>query len=445
MRFYDREAELAELARIRELAFADHSRMTVITGRRRIGKTSLISKALEMPTSQRQPSLYLFVSRKSEAALCREFAEQASAALGMLVPAGVASFGQLFRILMEASTHTPFTLVIDEFQEFESINRTVFSDIQNHWDQLRRQSQMNLIISGSVYTLMHKIFRDQKQPLFGRADVILDLKPFSVSTLKEIIQEGNEAYSHDDLLALFSFTGGVPKYVELLFDNGALSVESSIGFIARENSLFIDEGTNLLVGEFGRNYGIYFSILQAISEGATTQSRIADLVGESSLSGYLRRLEEDYSLLSRKRPILAKPTSQTVRYEIDDNFLNFWFAFFQKNRAMVEIGNIGALRSIIESTYPTYSGLMLERYFIKQLAETGEFKEIGSWWEPRGTQNEIDIVALYVDKNRALVAEVKRRQESFRISQLEQKAEQLKAKAMNKYRLELRCLTLEDM
>ena len=445
MKFYDRKTEIAELQRIQKLAFSDCSRMTVITGRRRIGKTSLITKALEAQGGQQPPVLYFFVSRKSETALCREFAEEASAVLGVLIPSEIKDFGRLFRVLIEAAVHTPFNLVLDEFQEFESINKSIFSDIQSHWDQLRKKTKMNLVISGSVYSLMHKIFRDKKEPLFGRADNIIELRSFLPSTLKEIIKDGNEKYTNDDILALYTFTGGVPKYVELLFDNRVLTVKEMISFMARDNSPFIDEGRNLLITEFGKNYGTYFSILQAISEGATTQSRIEDAIGDRIISGYLKRLIEDYRLVIKKRPILAKDTSHTVRFELDDNFLRFWFAYFEKYRALVEIGNFDVLRDIITKSYTSYSGWMLERYFKEQLAETKEFTNIGSWWEPKAEQNEIDIIAIRKEKNLALAVEVKRKQENFRISKLEEKVEHLRTKAMPKYHFELKCLTLEDM
>ena len=68
MKFYNRENELAELQRIQELSFEENSHLTVVTGRRRIGKTSLIMRAFE-----KTPTIYLFVGRKNEASLCREF------------------------------------------------------------------------------------------------------------------------------------------------------------------------------------------------------------------------------------------------------------------------------------------------------------------------------------------------------------------------------------
>jgi hypothetical protein len=81
--FYDRESEIEELQRIQKLAFTDYSKMTVATGRRRIGKTNLITEALARSAYAKSeiPTLYLLVSRKNEGALCRHFAEGASKSL----------------------------------------------------------------------------------------------------------------------------------------------------------------------------------------------------------------------------------------------------------------------------------------------------------------------------------------------------------------------------
>ena len=92
-----------------------------------------------------------------------------------------------------------------------------------------------------------------------------------------------------------SFTGGVPKYVELFYDNRILDVDGMISFMARDNSPFIDEGKYLLIEEFGKNYGTYFSILSAISGGINTQSAIEAALGEKSIGGQLKRLVEDYN------------------------------------------------------------------------------------------------------------------------------------------------------
>ena len=440
MEFYDRTNELAELQRIQNLSFSDHSRLTVVTGRRRIGKTSLIMKSVEG-----LPTVYLFVGRKAEATLCSEFIPVISQSLDTFVPAEIRTFRSLFQYLMELASNKAFNLVIDEFQEFYNIDESVYSDMQNIWDQYRKSSHMNLIVSGSIYSLMQKIFQDNKEPLFGRADNIIKLSAFSLSVLKEIMHEYAPTHSNDDLLALYTFTGGVPKYVELFCDNHMLHVESMIHFMARDNSPFTEEGKNLLIEEFGKNYGTYFSILSAIAGGRNTQAEIEAALGEKSVGGYLKRLIDDYNIITRQRPILAKESSTTVRYEICDNFIRFWFNYFDRNRSLIEIKNFVGLRNIIKADYPTYSGKILELYFKQKFAESYQFRAIGSWWENKGNQNEIDIVALGLEKNKAVVAEVKRQRKNFKPELLEQKVEHLKKKLLPRYTIETMCLSLEDM
>lgn len=440
MRFYDRTNELAELQRIKNLSFNDHSRLTVVTGRRRIGKTSLIMRSIED-----SPTVYLFVGRKNEATLCAEFIPVIAQSLETFVPNEIRTFRSLFQYLMELSVNRAFNLVIDEFQEFYNINESVYSDMQNLWDQYRKKSRMNLIVSGSIYSLMQKIFQNSKEPLFGRADNIIKLSAFSLTTLKEIIHDHRPDYSNDDLLALYAFTGGVPKYVELFCDNGALSVDEMINFMIRENSPFTDEGKNLLVEEFGKNYATYFSILSAISGGINTQPEIEAALGNKSIGGQIKRLIEDYNIIVRKRPILAKEGSQTVRYEIQDNFIRFWFNYFDRHRSLIEIKNFVGLQAIIKADYPTYSGKMLEEYFKQKFAESFQYRAIGSWWDTRNGQDEIDIVALKLEKKQAVVAEVKRQKKNFKPELLAAKVEHLKRKLLLKYQIEMVCLSLDSM
>ena len=440
MKFYNRENELAELQRIQELSFGENSRLTVVTGRRRIGKTSLIMRAFEKTST-----IYLFVGRKNEASLCREFITLVSQALDIYVPEEISTFKSLFRYIMEAATRQSFNLVIDEFQEFYNINKSIYSDIQDIWDQYRQKTHMNFVVSGSIYSLMEKIFHNEKEPLFGRADNIIKLSAFSLNVLKKIMKDYHPQYTNDDLLALYSFSGGVPKYVELFCDNRVLTVDEMIDFMVRDNSPFTDEGKNLLIEEFGKNYGTYFSILSAISGGYNTQTEIEALLGEKSLGGYLKRLIEDYNIVVRQRPVFSKEGSQTVRYEICDNFIHFWFNYFDRNRSLIEIKNFVGLRKLIKADYPTYSGKILEQYFKQKYAESYEFRLIGSWWEPQGNQNEIDIVAIYLDNKSAIVAEVKRQKKNFKPELFQKKVEHLENKVLAKYQINTVCLSLEDM
>ena len=441
MRFYNRQQEIETLRTMREQAYESHSKFTVVTGRRRVGKTSLIKKAMSG-----EDFIYLFVGRKSEGSLCDGYVKEMTAKLGVFVPK-MSSFADVFRFIMEQGISRRFTVVIDEFQEFLYINPSVYSDMQDIWDDYRTRTHVNLVVSGSVYSLMVRLFQDKKEPLFGRADRTLKLKAFTTSVLKEIMHDNHPEYTNDDLLALFAFTGGIPKYVELLVDNKALSVDQMIRFICNPDSPFREEGKNLLIEEFGKKYATYFSILDAIASGSNTQSEIESMIGEKSIGGHLSKLETVYEVINKKRPIMSKPGSQTVKYDITDLFLKFWFRYFEGNRSLLEIGNYKELNRILQEDYSTYSGKILEAYFIEVMKESEEYREIGSFWEfKKGKeQNEIDIIAISTDKKIARVVEVKRQKKNFNEADFMNKVAHVKNKILGRYAIKTDCLTLDDM
>lgn len=442
MKFYNREKELERINRTREVAFNNHSQMTVLTGRRRIGKTSLILKSCE-----NTPKVYLFVSRGNETMLCNQFAQIASRELNTFISPKISSFADLFETLMGIGRNISYNLIIDEFQEFFYINESIYSQMQNIWDTYKDTTHVNLIASGSVYTLMHRIFMDYKEPLYGRCDSVMKLRPFEISVLKEILSDHKPNYTNEDLLALYTFTGGVPKYIENFIDNGCTSVDEMIDFMMLPDSLFQNEGKALLIQEFGKKYGNYFAVLSAIANGDNTIPKLSDVTGETSITGHLKRLEEDYELISRKRPIFAKEGTQTVRFEISDLFLRFWFRYFTKYNDLIETGNFELLSKIIKDDYPTYSGLTLEMYFRQKMIESKEFRNIGSWWQTKKEKNpcEIDIIGIFADDKRALVAEVKRQRKNFKPVEFKDKVEIVRAKILSKYQIESCCFSMEDM
>ena len=450
MKFFDRTEQLAQLREMKNRSYDNHSMLTVVTGRRRIGKTTLIDKSMSG-----EEYLYFFVGKKNEAVLCAEFTGEIRAKLGLFVLDGITSFKDIFAILMQVGEHRKFTLVIDEFQNFSEVNPSIFSDIQNYWDQFRLKTNVNLIVSGSIYSLMTKLFKDKKEPLYGRDDHTIKLYPSAPSVLKEVMNEYVPGYTNDDLLALYAYTGGVPKYIELFVDAEALTKDGMIRYICKPDSPFIEEGRKLLIQEFGRKYGTYFSILEAISEGYNTQAEIATYLGSKSIGGQLSKLEETYNLIGKKRPMWAGSKSQTVRYEISDVFLRFWFRYIEKNQMMIEIGQYPLLAKVMSDDYTTYTGDTLERYFKAKMMEEMNYRAIGSWWDPKGytdskgnhQQCEIDIVAVSSDDKNAEIIEVKRNPEKFDKETMEEKVRFFiqKEKRIRRYKRTVRCLSLEDM
>ena len=400
MRFFDRKRELADLQEIRERS-EEVAQFTVVTGRRRVGKTSLVVKSLEGETY-----VYLFVERKSEKDLCETFTREINEKLGDVVLGVPERFEEVFGALMKLAATRHLNVVIDEFQEFRKINIGIFSSIQKLWDLHKGRARINLVVTGSVNTLMARIFRNKRAPLYGRETSFMVVEPFATDVLKEIMSAYHPAYRAEDLLALWTFTGGVAKYVELLIDSKSWTRESMIKEIVRANSVFLDEGRAVLVEEFDKEYGVYFSILCAIARGKTSRNEIEQTVGRQ-VGGYLARLEEDYALIRKRQPLFAKTAAKTARYELNDNFLRFWFRFMYRYSYILELKGYDQLREIIRRDYPVLSGHALEEYFKRKFAESGKWTRIGSWWDRKG-ENELDMLVDNELTGTYAVCEVKR-------------------------------------
>lgn len=435
MRFYDRVQELETLREI-EIASAESAQMTMIVGRRRVGKTTLLRNAFTVP-----PILYFFIGRKNEILLCEEFVEEIESKLGEAF-GHFTSFAQLFKVLMQLSFRKNFTLIIDEFQEFKSINPSLFSDMQNIWDANKEESRMNLVICGSIYSMMKQIFENSKEPLYGRATARMHIRPFDINTLKEILADNNPDYKSEDLLTFYLLTGGVAKYIEQLVIRKAFTKDKMLKTVLSPGSYFLEEGKDVLIEEFGRDYSNYFSILALIASSKTARGDIESTLN-MPIGGYLDKLENEYNIIRRIRPFMAKEGSRNNKYKIVDNFLQFWFRFIYKYRSAVEIGNLDYVRQIVERDYETYSGYILEKYFRQQLAESKAYSDVQSYWDRKG-ENEIDIIAVNDFEKRLLIGEVKRNKERINLHILENKATEIARKYAD-YQIEYKGFSLEDM
>jgi AAA+ ATPase superfamily predicted ATPase len=245
MKFYDREKEKALLLDIRHRA-EENAQMLFVVGRRRVGKTLLLTTVY-----RGADTLYFFVARKTEALLCEEFMEEIRAKLSVSVFGTPVHFADIFSLLMKTARSQPLTVIIDEAQEFFSVNPSVYSDMQKIWDLNKAEAKINLVLCGSVYSLMTRIFQNAKEPLFGRATSRLHLEALPIDTLKAVLNDYAKKWTNEDLLALYALSGGVPKYIELFVERKALTLNKMLDTVFSSDSLFLDEGRTILIDEFG--------------------------------------------------------------------------------------------------------------------------------------------------------------------------------------------------
>ena len=436
MKFYNREQELESLRQI-DRQSGMNAAMTVIVGRRRTGKTTLISKAFE-----EKQYLYFFVGNSTEQILCEEWQRKAEEVLGVQIHGQVTRIKDLLEIIFREAQARQVTLVIDEFQRLEIINAAIISDIQDVWDRYHTTARMHFIACGSIWSMMKKIFENEHEPLFRRYTHKMVIRPFRPSVLKAILADHNPGYTNEDLLALYAITGGVAKYVSLFMDIGAVTKDRMFDAVCSPTSLFFSEGTELLIGEFGKRYSVYFSIMQLIAGGMTSQSEI-DGILKKKTGRYMETLENDYSLISKNRPMFSKPNVQGIKWFIDDNFLRFWFRFIESNRSMIELGKYSLLREYLDKNYNQFSGFALEKYFRELAGVQPRTTQVGHWWDNKG-ENEIDLIALEDLDKKAVIAEVKRNPRKYSEASLREKARHV-LPYLKGYEVEYRGYSMEDM
>lgn len=413
MKFFDRKKEIAKLREIRKRS-RESATLTVMTGRRRVGKTELVKRAFAD-----EPFVYLFVTRSAEADLCDGFKSRIEEFTGRSIPGRVTKFRELFRYLLELSVEHPLTVVIDEFQDFFRVNPAVYSEMQCEWDAFENRAKINLVVTGSVNTLMNRIFKEKKEPLYGHDTDRLTVHPFDVSVLKEILGFYHPGYSPDDLLALWTFTGGVAKYVALLMNRKAYTRRKMIDVMVEEDSYFLNEGWAVLVDEFGKDYGTYFSVLSAIARGRTSRAEIMNEIA-GDVGGYLTRLEDQYGIIVKNQPMFEVTSNKSCRYKLNDNFFRFWFRFIFKYQYLIQVRMFDELKDLVVRDYENFSGRALEGLFRAAFAERHSYSRMGGWWDRKG-ENEIDLVCENEFKNTLDFFEVKRDARRYDRQTLEEK------------------------
>jgi len=387
--FIDRTEDLAFLQS--QYDGADAS-LVILYGRRRVGKTSLISEF-----GKDKNMLYFLATEESEAANRRQFKDLVAAYTGneLLKNAAVDNWEVIFSALSQYKASKRKLIVIDEFQYIGKSNPSFPSVFQRVWESLKKQDVM-AILCGSLISLMETQTLAYDSPLYGRRTGQIKLKPIPFRHYHEFYQ----GKSYHELIEYYSVTGGVPKYIELFSDGGDIwtAIEKNVLSI---RSFLYEEPVFLLQREVSE-IGSYFSLIRAIAAGNHKMGPIASAMGlkQTSLTKYLRTLI-DLDILERQVPVTEeKPdTSKRGLYYIKDNFIEFWFKFIYPERSAIETGHIeqamSKIRAGLVGRHVSFVYENICRQQLWELASGGSlpchFNKVGRWWDG---QREIDIVAL---------------------------------------------------
>jgi AAA+ ATPase superfamily predicted ATPase len=400
--FYGRRAELDRLCDIlarRRWFFLK------ISGRRRIGKTSLVQQALQ--AQRREKVLYMQIPDSDPAGVvstAREFYAQFGVAepLPRDLRTLAASMADLAR--------RGFVVAVDEFQYFHRKALYEFtSHLQLEVDRLSAEAEQvrgGLIVLGSIHTEMSALLEDRNAPLFARLTNDLDVPHLDVSSILEILRAHADV-SPARLLFLWNLFEGVPKFYRDAFEEDVLAASRTD--LLRElffssSSPLRSEAENWFLRELRGRYDLVLKYI-ARNPGCTNgdidaHARSVEPESEKQVGGYLKILREKYQMVEQLQPVFSRPTARNGRYYISDNFLRSWLAALSTAAASVNFRPIEELVTTADDRLADAEGHGLERLAGELYEERSRkglegfrlTERVQGFWDRGDT--EIDLVAL---------------------------------------------------
>lgn len=396
----------SELSRLRKANERKDSTFIVVWGRRRVGKTRLLLEWLN-----KTPGGLYWVADESTASIQRRYF---ALALEQYLPGfsqiEYPDWGVLFdRLAKEArAAHWRGPLVIDEFPYLVATSPELPSILQRFIDHDAKETNMIFALCGSSQRLMQGLVLNANEPLYGRAQEIIKLKPINPFYLQSALNLKDVKKS----VEAYSVWGGIPRYWELAASYNERIFESVEALVLDPQGILHEEPMRLLLEESPPAITLR-PVLDAIGSGAHKLSEIAARLNlpSTALTRPLERLR-DLGYVERETPFgtSEKDTKRSL-YKIQDPFLRFWFSVVAPRRsALSQIGKKARLMWLKE-TLPILWAQTWEdlcRTSISYLSEKLNgviFEPAKRFWHGNGP--EWDVVAESFDKKILLLGEAK--------------------------------------
>ena len=412
--FIGREHELNTL---NKLYNSDKFEFAVIYGRRRVGKTALISEF----TKDKDTIFFTGVETNAKQNLDNFSRCIMEYNTGIASGASFNSFQMAFEYVFELAKTKRIVLVIDEYPYVARASKSLASTLQLLIDKNKDASKLFLILCGSSMSYMEDHVLAYKAPLYGRRTAQFKINPFEFLEACRYF----ENFSDEDKALAYGIVGGTPQYLMQLDDK--LSIEENIkNTHLNPSSSIFEEPTNLLKQEV-REPAIYNAVITAIATGSSKMNEISNKIDEdtSVCATYIKNLIT-LGIVKKESPYGKKSTRKTI-YSIEDNMFHFWYRFVPENTSIISRGAVDLAYSRIAPELSSYMGSVFEdickQYLWKLLLEgkcAVNFTDLGRWWgaNPKTkSQEEIDIMGT--DKDTALFAECKWTNEKVDLGVLE--------------------------
>ena len=413
-----------ELEQLNQAYQENNFQFTVIYGRRRIGKTSLINEFLK----DKKAIYYVALEENAEDNLKR-FSDAIS--IFKNTDQGgkekFANFEECFKEITRLAQKQRVILVIDEFPYLAKAYPTISSMLQSYIDHEFKETNLFLILCGSSMSFMERQVLGYQSPLYGRRTLALKLEPFKLSEAHEMLPK----LSKEDAFIINTVCGGVPQYLSYMSDSMSVADNIKKNFLSKSGRLF-DEPNNLLQQEL-RDPTNYNSIINAIASGASKHSKIAQSahLQTGPLTTYLNNLI-DLGIVEKKLPVTEqkKSKSKNIVYRICDGMFRFWYTFVGKQTDLIERGLTDLAWVKVQKGLSDFMGPEFEKYSqdfmwsqdMNEKIVPNPFIHLGNWWgtdKRTHQQVELDIVGFSDDERDGYFGECKWKNEPISRSVLE--------------------------
>lgn len=401
--FVDREQEMETLQSEYE---RKGSALVVLYGRRRVGKTTLISEFIKD-----KKALFFLASEEAESQNRNTFKEKVAEFIDsdLLRSADIKTWDVLFKAIIDTPFETKPVIVLDEFQYLGKSNPAFPSIFQRIWEEILKDKSVMVILCGSLISMMESQTLAYSSPLYGRRTAQIRLKQIPFGYYNEFFPDK----SRRELIEMYSITGGVPKYIELFSESK--DIYSAIQKCVLNRSGYLNDEPHFLLQQEVSEVGSYFSVIKAIAAGNSKLSAIAAMleIKATSLTKYLKTLI-DLDILEREVPITEENPEKSKKglYRIKDNYLRFWFAFVYPNMSFIESGHSRIVMNKIKKSLVrnhiafVYEDVCKERMWELNAEDAWpfHFSKLGKYWD---SKDEIDIAAIDPEGKNLILGECK--------------------------------------
>ncbi|MCD7805785.1 MAG: ATP-binding protein [Lachnospiraceae bacterium] len=410
-----------ELASLQELYDRKGFGMSVIYGRRRIGKSTLITEFIKD-----KRAVFYTATKVGAARNLELFAQQVLFLFDpSLYGAVFSSTEAVFDYITDKLTSEKVVLVVDELPYWAEKDEALLSILQKYIDTKWQNKNLLIILCGSALSFMESKVLSEKSPLFGRRSSQIRLEAFDYKTAALFVP----GYSLEDKAICYGITGGVAKYLALI-DPGKSIHDNIKNLFFHTDGYLYDEPRNLLTQEFSE-VTLVNNIIEQIASGTNTVNQISQKTGEG-VSTVLYSLDKLISigLVEKRNCITEEKNKKKTQYMLKDHMFQFWYKFIPPAVSVIEIGQGNLYYDrIVKRQLHSYMGSVFEdmcRYYTLEQGIQGVFDNfltrVGTWWGVETLDSsagkyqqaaDIDVVGISEIDKTVILGECKFRKEKI--------------------------------